>query len=85
MTELSAPPSLTALYPRALAVPLLRRVPGMGGGGSLPDTVLEVRDLVADPDRLAAYRDVCGFTRADRLPATWPHIAAFPLAMRIMT
>jgi hypothetical protein len=78
-------PSLSALYPKALAMPLLRRLPGAGGGGPLPDTVVEVQGLVADPARLAAYREVCGFAREDRLPPTWPHIAAFPMAMQIMT
>jgi MaoC like domain len=85
--ELSSPPNLTALYPRALAVPLLRRVPIVGGGGDgeLPDTELCVRDVAVDLDHLSDYTDVCGFERMDRLPATYPHIVAFPLAMRIMT
>jgi acyl dehydratase len=83
-TELSSPPSLTALYPRAVAVPLLRKVPGLGGSRELPDTELEVRDVATDLDHLSDYTDVCGFERMDRLPATYPHIVAFPLAMRIM-
>ena len=83
--ELSSPPSLTALYPRAVAVPLLRKVPGLGGGGrELPDTELEVRDVATDLDHLSDYTDVCGFERMDRLPPTYPHIVVFPLAMRIM-
>ena len=83
--ELSSPPNLTALYPRALTGPLLRRIPGLGGGGDgLPDTELEVRGVHVDPDRLSTYREVCGFERTDRLPATYPHIVAFRLAMRIM-
>ncbi len=77
--------SLATSYPKALAMPLVRRVPGLGGGGGLPDTVLEVHDHVADEERLAAYRSVCGFERSDRLPPTWPHVVAFPLAMEIMT
>jgi acyl dehydratase len=77
-------PSLTTLYPKAVAMPLLRRVPGVGGSG-LPGTVVEIEDHVADERRLAAYREVCGFEREDRLPPTWPHIAAFPMAMKIMT
>jgi acyl dehydratase len=82
--ELSSPPSLTALYPRAVGVPLLRKLPGLGSGRGLPDTELEVRDVAVDPDRLAAYREVCRFARADVLPPTYPHIVAFPLAVRIM-
>ncbi|MGH2969464.1 MAG: MaoC family dehydratase [Solirubrobacteraceae bacterium] len=81
---LSSPPSLTALYPRAVAGPLLRLVPGFGGD-ELPDTRLEVRDVAVDLGHLAGYSGVCGFERADRLPATYPHIVAFPLAMKLMT
>jgi acyl dehydratase len=82
--RLSSPPSLTALYPRAVGVPLLRKLPGSGGGHDLPDTELEVRDIETDPDHRVAYNDVCGFSRADVLPPTYPHIVAFPLAVRIM-
>ena len=82
--ELSSPPSLTALYPRAVAVPLLRKVPGFGTDRELPDTELEVRDVTTGLDHLSDYTEVCGFERMDRLPATYPHIVVFPLAMRIM-
>jgi len=82
--ELSSPPSLTALYPRAVGVPLLRKLPGLGASDELPDTELEVRDVATDLDHLSDYTEVCGFDRMDRLPATYPHIVAFPLAMRIM-
>ena len=82
--ELSSPPSLTALYPRAVGVPLLRKLPGLGAGRELPDTEIEVRDVATDPRHLAAYNEVCGFSRDDVLPPTYPHIVAFPLAVRIM-
>jgi acyl dehydratase len=86
--ELDSPPSLTALYPRAVGVPLLRKLPLMGsrppGANELPDTELDVRDVETDRGHLAAYNRVCGFTRDDMLPATYPHIVAFPLAVRIM-
>lgn len=38
-----------------------------------------------DRDHLAAYDRVCGFPLATSLPATYPHVLAFPLAMRLMT
>ncbi|HET8950995.1 MAG TPA: MaoC/PaaZ C-terminal domain-containing protein [Solirubrobacteraceae bacterium] len=83
--ELDSPPSLTALYPRAVGVPLLRKLPGLGSPGhELPETGLEVRDVETDPGHLAAYDEVCGFSREDVLPPTYPHIVAFPLAVRIM-
>ena len=87
LRELSSPPSLTALYPRAVGVPLLRKLPGLDSrspGRELPDTGLEVRDVETDPGHLAAYNEVCGFSREDVLPPTYPHIVAFPLAVRIM-
>lgn len=39
--------------------------------------------LAAGP--LAAYRRICGFADPDALPVTYPHVLAFPLAMRLMT
>ena len=85
-TELSSPPSLSALYPRALAVPLWRKLPVVGGGSrELPDTELVVRDVAVSLDHLSDYTELCGFERMDRLPATYPHMLAFPLQMRIMT
>jgi acyl dehydratase len=34
---------------------------------------------------LAAYNRVCGFRLRDELPATYPHVLAFPLAMELMS
>jgi acyl dehydratase len=84
--ELSSPPRLTALYPRAVAVPLLRKLPVVGGGSrELSGTELVVRDVPVSLDHLSDYTELCGFERMDRLPPTYPHMIAFPLAMRIMT
>jgi len=85
MKTLSSTPSLTTLYPRALAMPVVRKLPGLGTDRDLPDTRLEVRDVAVSLDHLSDYTEVCGFERMDRLPATYPHVIAFPLAMRIMT
>jgi len=52
---------------------------------SLPDLVVEVDGVGTDLDRLAAYARVCGFRLTDRLPATYPHVLAFPLAMHLMS
>jgi acyl dehydratase len=76
----SRPPSMLTIYPRALAGPLLQR-----GGGELPDTELRLDDAALEPERLEAYREVCGFGGRGRLPATAPHLLAFPLAMKLMT
>lgn len=37
------------------------------------------------PGPLAAYRRICGFPGSGALPVTYPHVLAFPLAMRLMT
>jgi MaoC dehydratase-like protein len=54
-------------------------------GDALPATVLERRAVEVDRDHLARYDRVCGFRLGDTLPATYPHVLAFPLAMRLMT
>jgi acyl dehydratase len=80
--ELHSPPSLSTLYPKAALGGLL---PGGNGGGALPDTEYVRRDVVVDPAHLAAYNEVCGFRLSDELPATYPHILAFPLQVALMT
>ncbi len=54
-------------------------------GSALPDLELVRRDVAVDRAHLAAYDRVCGFRLADTLPATYPHVLAFPLAMRLMS
>ncbi|MFD8590039.1 MaoC family dehydratase [Streptomyces sp. NPDC059637] len=74
--ELNAPPGLLGPYVRAL-------VPKRGGGPA-PERRLVLREAATDPRKLERYAEVCGFTRRDRLPATYPHLVAFPLAMSLM-
>lgn len=88
--ELDSPPSLAAIYPRALTgaiTELPRSIPGLrrGGDPELPDLEYAVRDVQIDRDHLARYDHVCGFRLRDALPPTYPHMIAFPLAMKIMT
>ena len=40
--------------------------------------------VTVDRAQLAAYDRVCGFRLGDALPATYPHVLAFPLAMELM-
>jgi len=88
--ELESPPSLAGIYPRALTgavTELPRKLPGLRRGGEpeLPDLELVVRDVEIDREHLAEYDHVCGFRVRDELPPTYPHMIAFPLAMKIMT
>jgi len=57
----------------------LRRRPG-----ALPDTQLRRSGIEIDRSQLAAYNRVCGFPLSDTLPATYPHVLAFPLAIELM-
>ncbi|WP_250029415.1 MaoC/PaaZ C-terminal domain-containing protein [Paractinoplanes maris] len=51
----------------------------------VPSTELRQAGVTVDRGHLAAYDRICGFRLSDELPATYPHVLAFPLAMRLMT
>jgi acyl dehydratase len=76
---LPRPPALPALYLRALLTARGRP------GGALPDARVTTSDLRVDPAALAEYARRCGFAVGDVLPATYPHLLAFPLQMALMT
>jgi acyl dehydratase len=76
------------LYAKAVApaVPGLSMLPGVRRSSrDLPDLALQQDGVAIDRDRLAAYAEVCGFGLRDAVPATYPHILAFPLHMALMT
>jgi acyl dehydratase len=84
---LNSSPRILPLYARAAApmIPgasLLPFVPG--GGGEIPEIELQLPGVRAEPERVAAYAKVCGFTLRDQLPPTYPHVLAFPLHMAVM-
>jgi hypothetical protein len=86
--ELHSSPSMAALFARAGAamIPGASQLPFVGGGGrDVPELTLKLTDVAIDPDRLAAYNRVCGFDLRDTIPATYPHILAFPLQLSLMT
>jgi acyl dehydratase len=82
VVELSSVPRLSRLYSKAAAGMLPGR---RGGSDSLPETELVLRGVGVDRQRLADYVRVCGFPVTDTLPATYPHVMAFPLALSLMT
>ena len=55
------------------------------GEVQLPDLELRLPDVSFDADHLARYADVCGFIRHAEVPATYPHVLAFPLHLELMT
>lgn len=81
---LSSAPSLTPLLARGAALSPLKRA---GAGRPLPETRLVLPAARTDARRLAEYAAVCGFPATgpgEPLPLTYPHVLAFPLAMRVM-
>jgi len=76
-------PALAPLLARgALLSPFKRPRPD----ADFPRSRLVLPGLRIDLARLAAYERVCGFaTGDDALPATYPHVLGFPLAMRLMS
>jgi hypothetical protein len=50
----------------------------------LPDRELTRKGVEVDREHLTAYDRVCGFRLRDELPATYPHVLAFPLAIDLM-
>lgn len=74
---LEHPAPLSGLYARAA---LKRKV----SGERLPDRALRCW-LRPDPEKLAAYRQACGFGEGSLLPATYPHVLAFAMQMQLLT
>jgi hypothetical protein len=84
---LDSPPSVLPLYARAAAplIPGASRLPFVPGRGKeVPDTELVLPGVQPDPEKVAAYARVCGFTLRDSLPPTYPHVLAFPLQLAVM-
>ena len=78
VTRLDQRPGLGRLYARAVTSARGRR------GDRLPDTTFELPEATIDRDHLASYADMCGFRHSDVLPASYPHVLAFPLAVSLM-
>jgi acyl dehydratase len=86
--ELSGSPSMTTLFARAgvAAIPGAGKLPFFsGGGGDVPDVALTLDNVQIDPDRLAAFDRVCGYSLSDDVPAAYIHVLAFPLQLKLMT
>lgn len=86
--ELTSSPSLATPYARAGAavIPGASRLPFVaGGGGDVPDLALQLEDVQIDRERLVDYERVCSFAVGDKVPATYPHVLAFPLHLAFVT
>ncbi|MFV0633661.1 MaoC family dehydratase [Demequina sp.] len=51
---------------------------------TIPEHAVRVHDHTQDPERLARYARVCGFTLRDTVPATWLHVLTFPLHVHLL-
>lgn len=76
---LPAMPPLGVLFAKAL-LPSLHR-----GPARIPDTTVMVTGIAPDPDRLADYDRVCGYTLRDHVPPTWLHVLTFPLHVHLLS
>jgi hypothetical protein len=83
--EMTAPPRLPVVLARGALGSLGKR--GPYGEARLPETRLVLPSARVDSDQLRAYIRVCGFPDgvSRPLPPSFPHVLAFPLAMRLMT
>lgn len=83
----SAPATLPLMLKAVLpALPLIGGLPGIRHHrDAVPDLILQRRGVATETRHLEAYNEVCGFPRGDTLPVTYPHLAAFPLHMSLMT
>ncbi len=75
---LAGMPALGPLFAKAL----LPRV--ANGPTRVPSHTALVADIRPDPDRLADYDRVCGFTLRDHVPPTWLHVLTFPLHVHLL-
>ena len=75
---LPAMPALSPLFAKAL----LPRIDG--GPARVPTATAVVVGIQPDPQRLADYDRVCGFTLRDNVPPTWLHVLTFPLHIHLL-
>lgn len=78
--ELARAPSTLNLYVRAATA----KKHGNIEGDSLPKLSVTLRNVQANYKKLTKYREVCGFPLSGSMPATYPHILAFPLHMELL-
>jgi acyl dehydratase len=87
--ELNRAPGMGGLFARASLgmIPGASALPIVGGrrAADVSDEVLVLPQAEVERSRLAAYDRVCGFGLRDTLPATYPHMLAFPLHLALMT
>ncbi len=88
MDELVLPevPALPGLYARGVAAAARLALARRRGTApdELPGLAYAVRGVAVDRARLSAYQGLLGLRTADRLPAGFVHVLAFPVATALM-
>lgn len=77
------PPALWSMYSRAILSK--SATSDTAAPTRIPALSASLLGVTGDARALARYRAVCGFAPHRWMPATWPHILAFPLHMRLLT
>lgn len=77
----NSPPSLLPLYGRALRPKKIHTEDKI----TIPELTAKLVGAATANQKLARYRQVCGFATHHHLPVTWPHILAFPLHLKLLT
>jgi hypothetical protein len=82
------PPATIPLLLKA-ALPALPGIGGLPGvkhsGSEAPDLELALDGVTTDRAHLAKYNAICGYAPTDILPPLYPHFAAFPLHLTMLT
>lgn len=77
--ELASRPSTLALLKDILGSTIRSH------GDTLEESSLSLFGQVTDTKALSHYNKVCGFKSLATVPATWPHVMAFPLQIKLLT
>lgn len=82
-TELKQAPSMGPMMAKAALgmTPFGKGRPGR----DIPATEFVLKDVKTDQHHLSDYNHVCEFSLRNTLPVTYPHMAAFPLQMAMIT
>lgn len=80
IVELSSAPSAVSLYTAAVGASSKR----LAAVDRLPELTYVRPDVRVDAGHVARYAQVCGFTRDQGVPLTYPHMLAFPLHMKLI-
>ncbi|WP_203566579.1 MaoC family dehydratase [Aestuariimicrobium ganziense] len=77
-------PSVAGMLAKQVTRVRLPRLGSAPAPRTLPDRRAVVTSHRQDPDRLARYDRVCGYTVRDEVPASWLNVLTFPLQTALM-